>query len=72
MIEQLPEVQKLTPIQKYQLALELWNEVGEDPAAVEPDPAILSLLNERYGKFVSGEDAGISWEEFKRRIGKAE
>jgi putative addiction module component (TIGR02574 family) len=70
MIEQLPEVQKLTPKQKFQLASELWDEISEQDDAAEPDPAIVELLEQRHAEYKSGRQPSSSWEDVKRRLGK--
>lgn len=69
MIEQLPEIQRLSESQKIELATELWDELNRTPV-VEPDPAIVHFLEQRYAEFKAGGHPSSSWEEVKRRIGK--
>ncbi len=69
MIEQLPEIQRLSESQKIQLATELWDELNRVPSA-EPDPVIVRLLEQRYAEFKAGTHAWSSWGDVKRRIGK--
>ena len=71
MIEQLPEVQRLTPTEKLQLASELWEELSCESAAVEPDPGIVKLLEKRYSDYQAGLYSSSSWKEVKQRIGKS-
>lgn len=70
MIEQLPEVKKLSPREKFLLASELWEELSTVPNAMEPDPAILRLLAQRYAEFKEGQHPTSSWEEIKKRLEK--
>lgn len=66
MIEQLPEVQKLSPREKRALAIELWSEAEFEP--VEVDPEVVALLNERWERFERGEMPARSWNEIRSEI----
>ena len=70
MIEHLPEVQRLTDAEKFQLASELWDQLSTSDT-IEPDPAIVQLLEKRYSDFKAGLHPSSTWDEIKRRIGKA-
>ena len=69
MIEQLPEVQRLTDTEKFQLASELWDQLSVSKE-IDPDPAIVQLLEQRYSDFKAGTHSSSPWAEIKRRIGK--
>jgi hypothetical protein len=69
MIEQLPEVQRLTDTQKFQLATELWDQLSVSES-IDPDPAIVHLLEQRYAAFKSGNHSSSTWSEIKTRLGK--
>lgn len=66
MIEQLPEVQKLSPREKRALAIELWSEAEFEPAEV--DPEVVALLNERWECYQRGDMPARSWKEIRSEI----
>ena len=70
MIERFPEVQRLTNMQKLELATELWNELSSESDALEPNPGIVQLLEQRYADYKTGLQPSSPWDEVKRRIGK--
>lgn len=69
-VEQLPEVQNLSPERKLALAAELFESVM-DCGAEEPDPEIVKLLEERLEEFSENPDSGAAWTEVKARILKS-
>jgi putative addiction module component (TIGR02574 family) len=69
MVERLPEVQRLTDAQKFQLATELWDQLAASES-IDPDPAIVRLLEQRYTSFKAGNQPSTPWSEIKSRIGK--
>jgi len=66
-LEQLPEVQRLSDEAKRQLAEELWWSVA-DTAEVEAPPELLVLLEERLAEHEADPSAVSSWEQVKARI----
>ena len=69
MIDSLPEVQRLSDTEKFQLASELWDQLSTSDA-IEPDAAIVRLLEQRYADFKAGLHPSSRWDELKKRIGK--
>lgn len=69
MLEQLPEVQRLSDSEKFQLATELWNELSDSPN-IPVDPAIVALLEERNAAFKAGKHPSSPWDEIKKRLSK--
>ena len=65
-IEQLPEVQKLSPREKRALAIELWSEAEFEPAEV--DPEVVALLNDRWERYERGEMPGRRWNEIRNEL----
>ena len=65
-IEQLPEVQKLSPREKRALAIELWSEVEFEPAEV--DPEVVALLNDRWESYEMGNMPARSWDKIRSEI----
>jgi len=69
-VEQLPEVQRLSPERKLALAAELFED-ATDCTAEEPDPEIVKLLEERLAEFQSDPASASPWSEVKARILKS-
>ena len=66
-VEQLPEVQKLSPERKLALAAELF-ENATDSTVEDPDPEIVRLLNERLADYEKNPGSASPWSEVKARI----
>jgi putative addiction module component (TIGR02574 family) len=66
-VEQLPEVQKLSPEDKLVLAAELFEEAA-DCSAEAPDQDMLAILNERLAEYRANPEAAAPWSEVKARI----
>lgn len=68
-LESIPALAQLTPDERLILAAELWREnaVGETE---EPDPAIVSLLQERMAQYEASPESVSTWDEVKARLGK--
>jgi len=66
-VEQLPEVQKLSPEDKLVLAAELFEEAA-DWSAEAPDQDMLAILNERLAEYRANPEAAVPWSEVKARI----
>ena len=66
-LELLPDVQRLPPSEKRQLAEELLLEAdGTDE--VEVDPAIMALLDNRLAAYDANPSAVSTWDEVKARV----
>lgn len=68
--ERIPEIAQLSIAEKLQLANELWDEVEHREAEVPFDQAVLELLERRSAEFAKDPASAVTWEEFKRRLGK--
>lgn len=66
-VEQLPEVQKLSPEMKLALAAELFEEATE-LLPETPDPDLVTVLLERLAEYRANPDAASPWSEVKARI----
>lgn len=66
-VEQLPEVQRLSPERKLTLAAELFED-ATDCRAEHPDPEIVRLLDERLAEHRENPTSATPWNEVKARI----
>ncbi|MBU6179261.1 MAG: addiction module protein [Verrucomicrobia bacterium] len=66
-VEQLPEVQKLSPEMKLALAAELFEEATEFLPG-SPDPEVVALLDERLAEYRAKPEETAPWSEVKARI----
>jgi hypothetical protein len=66
-VEQLPEVQKLSPERKLALAAELFEDTT-DSTVENPDPEIVRLLEERLAEFRTNPASASPWTAVKARI----
>jgi hypothetical protein len=66
-VEQLPEVQKLSPEMKLALAAELFEEATELLPG-SPDPEVVALLEERLAEYRAKPEESAPWSEVKARI----
>lgn len=67
-LDQLPEVQRLSFAEKWELIDELWKEVEQSLSAEPSDPDVVSLLRERMSEFERDPSTGVSWDELKKRL----
>ena len=68
MLERFPEVKKLSPAEKLQLATELWDELEAHPEGTPVSPEILAELDRRMEDFEGNPTEFTTWEEAKARI----
>tara|TARA_R110002096_G_scaffold54517_17_gene140635 strand:- start:8019 stop:8240 length:222 start_codon:yes stop_codon:yes gene_type:complete len=69
MIASFPELEQLTPQEKFTLASELWQQAMEgNDACANPDPQIVELLEKRLDHYAENPESGLPWEEVKRKI----
>ena len=66
-LEQVPEVQRLSPDEKWQLIDELWQELLPRSDS-EPQPAILALLEGRMAEYRESPALAAPWAEVKARL----
>ena len=69
--ETIPQMAELTPLEKWALANELWEEVGLNPDNLPVREDHVKILKERWKDYLENPDSSVSWEEIKRKIGKA-
>ncbi|MEZ5329297.1 MAG: addiction module protein [Verrucomicrobiales bacterium] len=67
-LESLPEVQKLSPEEKRQLADELLDEI-EDGNHGELKPDVVALLNERLEDYGKDPSSARPWSDVRKAIG---
>jgi hypothetical protein len=66
-VEQYPEIQRLSPERKLALAAELFED-ATDCRSEQPDPDIIRLLDERLAEYEKNPSSGSPWSEVKLRI----
>jgi hypothetical protein len=66
-VEQYPELQRLSPERKLALAAELFED-ATDCTVEQPDPEIVRLLDERLAEYEGNPASGSPWSEVKARI----
>lgn len=66
-IDSLPEVQGLSPEQKWKLAEELWDELIPEKIS-DRDDAIEELINQRMRHYKEHPETASSWEAVKSRL----
>lgn len=66
-VEQYPELQRLSSERKLALAAELFED-ATDCIAEEPDPEIIRLLDERLAEYRKDPSSGSPWSEVRARI----
>jgi putative addiction module component (TIGR02574 family) len=69
--ERIPEIANLTSEEKLLLANELWADVEQRQEDIPFNLAVVQLLDQRSEEFKKDPQSAVTWEEFKRRIGKA-
>lgn len=66
--ERIPELQKLSPEEKFILVGELWDELAASPEAFPPREDHIKLLQERLEHHRKHPEDVIPWQEVKNRI----
>ena len=66
-VEQFPELERLSPERKLALAAELFED-ATDCSSEQPDPEIVKLLDERLAEYEKDPSSGSPWSEVKARI----
>ncbi|MGA8659134.1 MAG: addiction module protein [Chthoniobacterales bacterium] len=66
--EKIPELQKLSPADKFALAVELWDELSSNPGEIPVTEEQLNELDRRFEEYQHDPDKVVTWEEAKARI----
>ena len=66
--ETIPEIQTLSPAQKFALAIELWDELASKPDDIPVTNEQLNELDRRFDEYQRDPDKVVTWEEVKARI----
>jgi|1185.fasta_scaffold1870610_1 putative addiction module component (TIGR02574 family) len=64
----LPQVARLTKEEKLQLVEDLWDAIATMPDDLPVSEQEKRILDERLDKYQSSPEAGLSVEEFKKRL----
>ena len=67
-VEQIPAVKKLSLLDKWRLANELWDEVEEHQQELPTGPEIMAIVERRFADHERDPSTAMSLEEFKRRF----
>jgi putative addiction module component (TIGR02574 family) len=63
-----PEIRSLPLSEKFELAVELWDEVLQHEAELNEPEGLSTLLEQRLADYRAGKVQGRSWEEVRRSI----
>ena len=66
--ETIPELQTLSPAQKFALAIELWDELASNPDEIPVADEQLNELDRRFDEYQRDPDKIVPWEDVKARI----
>lgn len=64
-LERLPEVQKLSPEEKWVLVDELWASLVDDAASGPVDPEMLAELERRMAEYEAHPETATTWEKIR-------
>ena len=68
-LEKLPEVQSLTPEDKWRLIDELWSDLARQVEGAGPDTNIVEILEKRFSNYLADPSQGRGAEEVFARLG---
>jgi putative addiction module component (TIGR02574 family) len=68
LIEKLPDVQALAPVDKWRLIQELWQELAPHIDSAEPDQHIVDLLEQRFAAYLADPDSARPQAEVFQRL----
>lgn len=68
--ETIPQLHSLAPLQKLELAAELWEDAIRHEDQIADPPGVVAMLEERLLRYQAGEMPGRSWEEVRAAIQK--
>ena len=69
-IENIPDIQCLTPKEKAILARELWAEAGDVKYQISDDAGHSAVIEERWREFLGDPESSIPWDQVKQKIEK--
>jgi putative addiction module component (TIGR02574 family) len=67
-METIPELQKLSTVDKFALAVELWDELSFNPDDIPVSEEQLNELDRRFEEYRQDPDKVVTWEDAKARI----
>ena len=67
-IENLPQLEKLSTREKWVLVDELWSALLAEAPACEADPAIVAELERRMVEYEANPGSGMPWERVRDRM----
>jgi len=68
--EKFPAIHSLSAEDRLILANELWESVESEESSIPFNESVESLLKQRFEHFRENPDTTVSWEDFKKSIGK--
>ena len=68
MLDEFPEVKRLTPSEKLIFVSELWNDLEAHPSEVPVSREILAEMDRRMAEFQTHPGAFTTWEAVKERL----
>jgi putative addiction module component (TIGR02574 family) len=66
--DQIPELQKLSAVDKFALAVELWDELSSNPEEIPVTEGQLNELDRRFEEYRCNPDRVVPWEQAKAKI----
>jgi putative addiction module component (TIGR02574 family) len=63
-------IDRMTPEERINLALEIWESLGEFPSRFDSDAALLEEINRRDAELAANPEIALTWEEIRRKIEK--
>jgi putative addiction module component (TIGR02574 family) len=66
--ETIPELQTLSPAEKFALAIELWDELASNPDEIPVTDEQLNELDRRFEEYQRNPEKVVTWENVKARI----
>jgi putative addiction module component (TIGR02574 family) len=66
--ETIPELQKLSAVDKFALAVELWDELSSNPDEIPVTEEQLNELDRRFEEYRQDPNKVVTWEDAKARI----
>lgn len=67
-LEQHPDIQRLSPSEKFALVTELWDDLAAHPANVPVAPEQIAELDRRMESYRQEPNQVTTWEAIKQRI----
>ena len=67
-LEQHPNIQRLSPVEKLTLVTELWDDLAAHPADIPVTPEVIAELDRRMEEYRKNPTQVTTWEAIKQRI----